>query len=43
VIVLDEEKAIYDSVVDKDEVYVPEKGFIFLAGEPGDVFKVTAR
>ncbi len=43
VIVLDEEKAIYDSVADKDEVYVPEKGFIFLAGEPGDVFKVTAR
>ncbi|HOT77681.1 MAG TPA: hypothetical protein PK467_17985, partial [Candidatus Wallbacteria bacterium] len=43
VIVLNEEKAVYDSAVDKDEVYVPEKGFIFLAGEPGDVFKVTAR
>jgi CubicO group peptidase (beta-lactamase class C family) len=43
IIVVTEEKAIYDSVADKDEIYAPEGSFIFLAGTAGDLFKVNAR
>ena len=34
---------IYDSAVDKGEVYIPQDGFILLAGVPGDAFKVITR
>jgi len=34
---------LYDSAIDKGEVYIPKDGFVQLAGVPGDVFKVTAR
>lgn len=43
IIVVTEEKAIYDSVVDKDEIYAPEGSFIFCAGTAGDIFKIIAR
>lgn len=43
IIVLTEQETIYDSVVDKDEIYAPEGSFIFFAGTAGDVFKVIAK
>ncbi|HBC75520.1 MAG TPA: hypothetical protein DC017_11850 [Candidatus Wallbacteria bacterium] len=43
IIVVTEENAIYDSVVDKDEIYAPEGSFIFCAGTAGDLFKIIAR
>lgn len=34
---------IYDSAIGKGDVYIPQGGFVKLAGVPGDVFKVMAR
>jgi len=34
---------LFDSVVDSGEVYVPEGGLIFIAGNPGDLINITAR
>ena len=34
---------LYDSLLDNDEVYAPEGTFLFLAGAPGSVFKISAR
>ena len=43
IIVTTDDEAIYDSVVDKDEIYAPEGSFIFCAGTAGDIFKIIAR
>ena len=37
------EDVIFDSAADKDEIYVPEGGFIFFAGRAGDMLKAFAR
>jgi len=34
--------AIYDSAVDKGEMYIPQGGFVELIGTVGDIFRVTA-
>ncbi len=38
----DDEKMIFDSIVDKDEIYIPKGALIIFAGAPGDMFKVYA-
>jgi len=42
IIIFTEGSPIYDSVVDKDEVYAPAGSFIFFAGTAGDIFKFYA-
>jgi hypothetical protein len=37
-----EASVVYDSIIDKGEVFVPAGSFIELAGKPGDVLKVGA-
>ncbi|MDD5702027.1 MAG: serine hydrolase [Dehalococcoidales bacterium] len=34
--------AIYDSAVDKGDMYIPQGGFVELVGTVGDIFRVTA-
>ena len=43
IIVYTEKGPIYDSVVDSEELYVPEGSFIFFAGTAGDMFKAFVR
>jgi CubicO group peptidase (beta-lactamase class C family) len=43
IIVYTERGPVYDSVVDSEEIYVPEGSFIFFAGTAGDMFKVFVR
>jgi len=38
-----EDPMLYDSVVNSGEVYAPEGSMIFIAGNPGDEFTVTAK
>ncbi|MGI5836998.1 MAG: serine hydrolase, partial [Chloroflexota bacterium] len=41
-IVFGPEGVLYDSIVDSGEVFVPAGSLIEVAGNPGDLFKVTA-
>ncbi len=43
IIILRKDVTLYDSVADKDEIYAPEGSYIFFAGAPGDMFKITAK
>ncbi|MDD5234356.1 MAG: serine hydrolase [Syntrophales bacterium] len=43
VLVGNTEDALYDSVVDSGEVYVPAGTYVLCAGAPGDVFTIHAR
>jgi hypothetical protein len=36
-------ESLYDSALDKGEVFVPAGGLVAVAGEPGDAFTVQAR
>ncbi|MDQ7825954.1 MAG: serine hydrolase domain-containing protein [Candidatus Eremiobacteraeota bacterium] len=43
VIVVSDDKVLFDSVVDRDELYAPEGSFVFCAAPPGGIFKIRAR
>lgn len=43
IIVVNGDKALFDSVVDTDEIYAPDGSFIFCAGTAGEVFKINVR
>lgn len=43
VIASGEDNVLFDSVVDKDEIYVPKGSLIMFAGKPGDMFRIYAR
>ena len=43
IILIAKDETVYDSVVDKNEIYAPEGSYIFFAGGPGDMFKVIAK
>ncbi len=43
IVVIAGEAAIYDSVIDSNEIYAPEGSFVFCAGNAGDMFHIEAR